>query len=141
MYGDTTVIRARAREMRGRAGEIRTIADELAGRAASVPWHGLAADAMRRAAGDHATRLRGCAAAHDSAADALERHAREVDHLKEVIATIEHRVRHLLDSAAGGLAGLVGHVLPDPVEHWARHFDPPLPGSRAWLDVDLPRSA
>jgi hypothetical protein len=141
MYGDTSVIRAQARRMRERAGEIRAEADELAGRAEAVPWSGLAADAMRRMAHDHAGRLRSCAAAHDAAADALDRHAREVDHLKDVIAAIEHRVLRLLDTAATGLAGLVGHVVPDAVGHWVHHFDPPPHGSRAWLDVRPPRSA
>lgn len=141
MYGDTSVIRAQARLMRERAGDIRAEADELAGRAAAVPWAGLAADAMRRTAGDHASRLRAGAAAHESAADALDRHAREVDHLKCLIAEIEHRALHALDSATGGLAGLVGHVLPDGLAHWARHFEPPLHGSMAWLDVHVPGPA
>lgn len=78
MYGDTSVIRGLARGMRERAGDIRAEADELAGRAEAVPWTGLAADAMRRLARDHATRLRSSADAHDTAADALDRHAREV---------------------------------------------------------------
>jgi hypothetical protein len=141
MYGDTSVIRAQARRMRERAGDIRAEAAELTGRAEAVPWTGLAADAMRRMAHDHAGRLRSCAGAHDAAADALDRHAREVDHLKDVIAAIEHRVVRLLDGAVSGLAGLVGHVVPDAVDHWVHHFDPPPHGSRAWLDVHVPRSA
>jgi len=141
MYGDTAVIRAQARRMRERAYDIRAEADELAARVDAVPWTGLAAEAMRRMARDHAARLRSCADAHDAAADALARHAREVDHLKEVIAAIEHRVLHLLEAATGGLAGLVAHVVPDVVDHWASHFDPPPSGSRAWLDVQVPSPA
>jgi hypothetical protein len=141
MYGDATVVRAQARLMRERAGEIRAEADELAGRAAAVPWTGLAAHAMRRTADDHASRLRASATAHETAADPLDRHAREVDHRKEMIAAIEHRALHLLDSVTGGFAGLVGHVLPDGLAHWAHHFEPPLHGSMAWLDVHLPRPA
>lgn len=139
MYGDTSVIRGLARGMRERAGDIRAEADELAGRAEAVPWTGLAADAMRRLARDHATRLRSSADAHDTAADALDRHAREVEYLKDLIAAIEHRALHLLESASGGLAGLVGHMLPDAVDRWAHGFDPPPHGSVAWLDVAVPR--
>jgi hypothetical protein len=141
MYGDTDVIRALARKMRSRGDDIRAEADDLLARAEAVPWSGLAADAMRRLARDHAGSLRRCAGEHESAAEALDRHAREVDHLVEVIAAIERKVRHLLDSAAGGLAGLVGHLVPDSLDHWLHHFDPPPHGSREWLDVHLPRSA
>jgi uncharacterized protein YukE len=138
MYGDTSVIRALAGQLRERAGEIRDEAHELAGRAEAVPWTGLAAAAMRRMSDDHTARLLACAVAHEAAADALDRHAREVDHVKDVIASIEHRALHLLHSAASGVGGLVGHVLPDAVDHWAHGFDPPPTGSRAWLDVRLP---
>jgi hypothetical protein len=138
MYGDTAVIRALARRLRERAIDVRAQADQLLGRAESVPWTGLAAEAMRRRAREHAARLRSCAGAHEAAAEALDRHAREVDHLEELIAAVEHRALHLLDSTAGGLAGFVGHVVPDAVDHWVHHFDPPPHGSLAWLDVDLP---
>jgi hypothetical protein len=107
LYGDTSVIRDLARSMRVRADDLRADADDLAGRSEAVPWTGLAAEAMRRAAGDHARGLRTCAAAHDTAADALDRHAREVDRLKELIAAIEHRTVRLLASVAGGVAGRV----------------------------------
>jgi hypothetical protein len=141
MYGDTSVIRALARGMHERAGDLRAEADELAGRVEAVPWTGLAADAMRSTARHHGARLRSCADAHDSAADALLRHAREVDHLKEVIAAVEHRVLHLIDAATSGLTGLVTHVVPGAIDHWLDHFDPPPSGSRAWLDVHVPRAA
>lgn len=138
MYGDTAVIRALARRMREHGDDLRQEAAELAARAETVPWSGLAADAMRRVAREQAGLLRGCADAHEAAADALDHHAREVDRLKDLIAAIEHRAVRLLESAASGVAGLLGHVLPDAVEHWAGHFEPPPHGSRAWLDVHLP---
>jgi hypothetical protein len=141
MYGDTSTIRALARGMRECAADIRAEADELAGRVDAVPWTGLAADAMRRLTRDQAARLRACADAHDAAADALDRHAREVDHLKELIAAIEHRAARIVESTASGVAGFLGHVLPDAVDHWVAHFDPPAHGSLAWLEVHLPRSA
>jgi hypothetical protein len=139
MYGDTAVILALARRMREHGDDLRQEAAELAARAETVPWTGLAADAVRRVAREQAGLLRGCADAHEAAADALDHHAREVDRLKDLIAAIEHRALHLLESASGGLAGLVGHVLPDAVDRWAHGFDPPPHGSVAWLDVAVPR--
>ncbi len=138
MYGDTSAIRVHARRMRERGGDIRAEANALLMNAEAVPWTGLAAEAMLRLAREHAAELQACAAAHDHAADALERHAREVDHLKDLIANIERRVWAAIDAATSGLAGLVGHVVPDPLDRWARSFDPPPHGSRAWLDVRLP---
>ena len=75
------------------------------------------------------------------AADSLERHAQEVDRVKALIASIERHVLGALDSATSGVAGVVGHVVPDAVGQWARDFDPPAHGSRAWLDVNLPALA
>ena len=142
MYGDTTAIRALAERLRRQGLEIRAEADDLAGRAEAVAWSGLAADTMRLMSRQHAGDLRACAALHEDAADALERHAREVEHLQDLIAAVERRVAHLMASAAGGLGGLVHHLagqaLPHRVGHWLAHFDPPPPGSRAWLDVHVP---
>ncbi|HEX4688690.1 MAG TPA: hypothetical protein VH228_18060 [Nocardioides sp.] len=141
MYGDTAIIRAHARRMRERAHEIRDESAALAGAAEAVPWAGIAADAMRRLAREHAGCLRSCATAHEDAAEALDHHAREVDRLEELIASIEKRVRGLVESATSGLGGLIGHVLPDGIDRWVHDFDPPPPGSREWLDVRVPRSA
>jgi uncharacterized protein YukE len=126
MYGDTTTIRRLASQMRERADEIRAEAAHLAARADQVDWEGLAADAMRRLAHDRTAALRRTAALHDDAAEALDRHAREVDRVKDLIAAVEHRVRRLLAEAVGGLGGLL------------HHFSPPPSGSREWLTVELP---
>jgi uncharacterized protein YukE len=147
MYGDTAAIRARAHRMRERAHAIRSDARALLAGAETVPWQGLAAEAMRRLARDHVNDLHRCAAAHEEAADALDRHARDVDHVKELIADVEHRVLGILHAATGDVAGMVGHVLPDALEpwtgdwahDWARDFVPPPHGSLAWLDVHVPR--
>jgi phytoene dehydrogenase-like protein len=142
MYGDTTVIRALARRMREQGGEIRAEADSLVGRIDAVRWTGLAADAMRGLGRDHAADLRLCATLHADAADALDRHAREVDRLEELIASIEHRALSALGSARhvlGGVAHALSDVVPDPLEHGAHHFVPPPHGSKEWLSVHLPR--
>jgi Putative T7SS secretion signal domain len=131
MYGDTTTIRALARDLRDRADDIRTAADRLAVLADRVDWHGLAADAMRRHAHDRCAALRRTAALHDDAADALDRHAREVERLKDLIASIEHTVHGLIDAARDRL-------VPDALDGLWRRFSPPLPGSRDWLGIDLP---
>ncbi len=144
MYGDTSAIRAHARGERDRAEEMGSLSIALLTRAEAVPWNGVAADAMRRTAREHAAWLQGCAEAHARAAAALERHAQEVDEVKELIASIERHVLGALDSATSGVAGVVGvvgQVVPDAVGRWARDFDPPAHGSRAWLDVHLPAVA
>ena len=81
MYGDTTAIRALARRLRERADEIRDLAADLSDHADTVPWSGLAADAMRAHAVTRLCRLMRTAELHDDAAEAVERHAREVDRL------------------------------------------------------------
>ena len=131
MYGDTTTIRALARDLRTRADEIRAVADHLAARADDVAWRGLAADAMRGHARARSAALRRTAALHDDAADALDRHAREVDRVKDLIAAIERKVRGLVDAARDRL-------VPDALEGLVHRFTPPAPGSRDWLTVDLP---
>ena len=131
MPAPTPPLGARAGGRRGRADEIRTEGARLAARAEQVPWHGLAADAMRRHALDRAAALAHTAVLHDDAADALDRHAREVDRVKDLIAAIEHRVRGLL-------TGLRDRLVPDALDGLLHRFVPPPPGSREWLSVDLP---
>jgi len=145
MYGDTTAIRRLARAMRERADDIRGLADRLAARADGVRWTGLAADAMRRHARDRAVHLRRTARLHDDAADALDRHAREVDRLKELIAAVERRALQLVAAARDrladlgrGIVGTVAGLLPDAADQALDRFVPPPHGSMAWLDVDLP---
>ncbi|MCW2766889.1 MAG: hypothetical protein JWO11_2848 [Nocardioides sp.] len=145
MYGDTSVIRGLARSLRDQAADIRAQADRLVAQADSTHWTGLASDAMRARARERAGALRRTAGLHDDAAQALDQHADAVDRLKELIAAIERRVRHLVDAARDRLTGLAGgltdglrHLVPDPVDHLLDHFVPPPHGSRDWLDVDLP---
>lgn len=145
MYGDTAVIRGLARELRAQALDIRTQADGLVGRAEEVPWQGAAADVMRQHARIRGAGLRRSATEHDTAAEALERHAAEVDRLQELIAAIEHRALTLVGAARGRLSDLgrplaegAAAVLPDSADELLARFAPPPSGHLAWLDVDLP---
>jgi hypothetical protein len=117
MYGDTRVIRGLARRMRDQADDLRGEADRLVGQAEGVWWTGWAADGMRSRARARGSALRHTATLHDDAAQALERHADEVDRLQELIAWVERRVQL--------------HQLLD-------RFVPPPHGHRDWLTVDLP---
>ncbi|CUR60664.1 conserved hypothetical protein [metagenome] len=120
MYGDTTRIRARADQLRRQATEIRDTAVVLQRRSDQLEWSGRSADAMRSLARGRLAQLAHAAQLHDTAADALERHAAAVDRLKELITSVEHRARQLV------------------VDRLVDHFVPPLPGSLDWLKVDLP---
>jgi len=141
MYGDMDAVRALARTLREQGSDIRSEADALVGRAEAVPWTGLAAEAMRRLARDHAGCLRTSAARHEDAAEALERHAREVDHVQAVIAAVERRFLHLVHGAGGVVHAVASRVVPDAVDHWLEHVEPPPHGSVEWLDVHVPASA
>lgn len=88
MYGDPTKIRALADHLRERADEIRDLATQLVTSADEVPWHGLAADAMRHHVGDRATALRRTALLHDDAAEALDRHAGRVDAAQDLLPSL-----------------------------------------------------
>src|SRR5689334_12173575 len=120
MYGDADVMRRRVGQLREQGVDIRALADQLVGQSDGIPWSGRAADAMRERIRERATRLRECAAAHEGAADALERHAHEVDHLKDSIARTERKASALV------------------ADDGAARFDPPPSGHRDWLTVELP---
>jgi uncharacterized protein YukE len=145
VYGDTAVIRRRAAELRERAEEIRSEADALVARTDGVGWLGQAGDALRDRVRQRSSGLRRAAALHDDAADALERHAREVERLQRLIEEVERRVRRLVDAARSRLSGLAGaleaglHALgSDDADRWWAGFDPPPHGSRRWLEVEVP---
>lgn len=122
MDGETTVIRRRAAELRERAMEIRTEADRLVARTDAAGWLGQAGDALHHRVRERSVALRRTAGRHEDAADALERHAREVDRVQALIEAIERRAHRLLASAGG----------------WFGHLDLPAPGSVGWLHVEVP---
>ncbi len=120
MYGDPTAIRRLAAALREQAGEIRGEADRLVARTDAAGWLGRGGDALRDRARDRALDLRRAATLHDDAAEALERHAHEVDRLQRLIEEIEGRARRLVGVALDA-------------------FDPPPRGSVRWLEVEVPR--
>lgn len=132
VYGDTTAVRELARELREQAADIRAASTELRAQSEAVPWTGLAAEAMRRLARDHASGLVSAADAHERAAASLEHHAREVDHVRSVIASAERRVH---DAVAGG-ASDVAH---GRLGRWLAEAALPPPGHLGWVEVRLPR--
>ncbi len=145
MYGDTAVIRRQAGRLREQGLDIRAEGRSLRGRIETTEWVGQAADAMRAAAERRLLHLEATARKHDEAADALERHAVEVDRLKEVIAAIERTAQHLVAAARERISALGDQLLsgvqsltPDPVDQLLDRFVPPPPGHLDWLRVDLP---
>lgn len=120
MYGDPDAIRALASRLQAQADEVRDEADRLVSLLSRTRWTGLAADAARTRGRRRAGDLAACAAQHDGAAEALERHAREVEERRALIARAERVAGVLLDTGVE----LVGSLPP--------------PGHRDWLDVALP---
>ena len=131
MYGDPTAIRRLAAGLREQAGEIRARPTGLVARTDAVGWLGQGGDALRDRARERAWDLRRAATLHDDAADALDRHAQEVERLQRLIEEIERRARRLVDAARD--------KLDDWTSGWLDAFDPPPRGSVRWLDVEVPR--
>jgi hypothetical protein len=142
MYGDTKVLRRRVDQLREQAVDIRGLADQLVGRTESTGWSGRAADSMRVRVTERATHLRGAAAQHETAADALEKHVHEVERLQEAIAGVERRTTDLVAEARGAdadaVSGGAGRVEPDDDDVVLCTFVPPASGHRDWLAVELP---
>ncbi|WP_210651166.1 hypothetical protein [Nocardioides sp. SYSU D00065] len=139
MYGDTAVGRKRVAQLREQSGDIRALAARLVSQAEAVPWHGKAADAMRERIKERASHLRTAAAHHETAADSLARHLAEVDTLKEAIDLRSRKATTLVEDARtrASRAGDAS-AAPDPADAALLAFDPPPPGHRDWLTVELP---
>lgn len=91
MYGDTELIRRRVSQLREQGVDIRSLADHLVAQTEGLTWRGRAADAMRERVRDRAGHLRSAASRHETAAETLEKHAHEVDRLKDAIAAAQRR--------------------------------------------------
>ncbi len=145
MYGDTSVMRKRASQLRDQGADVRATADHLAGQAEQVTWAGRAADAMRERVRDRAAQLRDCASRHEGAADALEHHLQEVDATVDAIAQVERKAASLVADARTRVARVDSYDDPEGVHRTASDedqqlvsFSPPPPGHRDWLTVELP---
>ncbi len=147
MYGDTSVMRKRAGELRDQGSDIAMSADHLVAHSDAIAWSGRAADAMRARVRERATHLREAAALHETAADSLTRHLGEIDRLKESIAGVEQRVDSLVadartrvsrhESQATDPAGEV-RVSTSEADETLAAFVAPKPGHKDWLTVNLP---
>ncbi|MDN4161362.1 WXG100 family type VII secretion target [Nocardioides abyssi] len=133
-YGDPAAVHALAARLRDLSAAVADEAERLRRLAEEVPWSGRAADALRERARTGVARLRRCAALHEDAAEALERHAAEVERRQAQVAAVEGRFRSLIEAARDAVDGWLGGRL----DGWLDRFDPPPAGHRDWLDVDLP---
>lgn len=146
MYGDTDVMRRRARQLREQGVDLRSTADRLVVATERSGWTGRAAVSLDERIRDRATHLREVAAGHDAAADALDRHLAEVDRLKDTIAATERRADRLVSEARTRLARSREprgdeprlRALPGAEDERLAAFEPPPSGHRDWLSVELP---
>lgn len=145
MYGDPDALRSRVDDLREQAVDVRSMADHLVAQTEGIGWSGRAADAMRLRVSERAGHLRTAATQHDTAAEALLDHAQEVEALQESIATIERRFDDRVteararasvsqDDSAGDSQDAPG----DQDDRALLAFEPPPPGHRDWLAVEVP---
>jgi RNA polymerase-binding transcription factor DksA len=141
MYGDTSVMRRRASQLREQGADIRAAADQLVARSEAIPWRGRAADDMRDRVKERAGHLRAAAHTHDSAADSLERHLAEVDRLKDAISECERRLSRLVTEARSRVES-GAYDDPAATDHDRRLAAVELPpsGHADWLTLELPGS-
>jgi len=121
LYGDSSVIRKRATQVRDQGSDVRALADQLVATTEALSWTGRAARDLHAIVTERASELRAAAAAHATAADLLDRHGQEVARLQEAVAENERRFR---DRQTAG-------ELPAGTE-------PPPPGHKDWLTYELP---
>lgn len=144
MYGDTDVMRRRATQLREQGIDLRSMADHLVAQTEGIGWTGRAAESMSERIRARATHLREVAAAHDGAADSLDRHLQQVEHLKDTIATREHKASSIVTDAATRVARVDAHDdldgvrrEADPGDRELASFTPPPSGHRDWLTVEI----
>lgn len=134
MYGEPSRIREVAVHLERRAEQLRREADALVAAAEQAPWVSLAADRMRERAVARRVDLLGVARGYDDAADAVRRHAAEVERLLQRLAAVERRVRSLVEDARDRVRE-AGGVVEDLLDGRLLRLPLPPPGHREWLDL------
>lgn len=144
MYGDTQVIRKRAGELREQSVDLRALADRLVAQVDGLAWSGRAADALRARIHDRAAHLRATAHGHESAAEALGRHAAEVEVTKDAITEAQRTFESVRHEAQARVERLQAEshdgvrVEPTPADAALLAFTPPAPGHLDWVTTEIP---
>lgn len=123
MYGDPDAIRALARTLTDQGDAVRAEGRRLLALLGATRWSGLAADAAHAVAQRRVDDLAACAVRHDDAADALVRHAAEVEHRLAVLARAEDLLGGWVADGLDRARELLPDLLPDR-------------GTLAWPDLD-----
>lgn len=134
MYGEPGRIREVAARLERRADQLRVEADALVAAGERTPWVSVAADRMRERAAERRLDLLEVVRRYDEAADAVRRHATEVQRLLDLVADVERRVRSLVDDAADR-GREAGGVVEDLLDGRLVGLSLPPPGHLAWLDL------
>ena len=137
MYGDTGVMRKRAAQLREQGATSARRPTSSSPRSTPSRWTGRAADAMRERIRDRAAHLREVAAAHDSAADSLERPPQQVECSRTRSPRTERKTDKLATDARARVAQARAaddpdgvHRAPDPEDRVLAGFTPPPSGSQ-----------
>ena len=151
MYGDTSVMRRRADELRDQGADIAMTADQLVAQSDAIAWSGRAADAMRARVRERATHLREAAApARDGRrlADPSPRRGRPAQgvHRRGRAAGRARSSPTPAPASPGSRptrrtrTAVRGEPRARPTRR-SRRSSPPKPGHKDWLTVNLPRTA
>ena len=142
VYGEPRKIRDVAERLAARAETLRAQARELHAHSETVAWVSVAADRMRQRARDRRDELRAVADAYDEAAERVRAHADRVQHLLDLIATIETQAHAIIagavdrvdDAVAAVLSGLKAALSSgDEADRAIAQTPTPPPGHRDWL--------
>ncbi|WP_426242715.1 hypothetical protein [Nocardioides sp. LHG3406-4] len=133
-----------AERLEARGEALRAQARELHTRSETVEWASVAADRMRARARDRRDELHAVADAYDEAGARVRAHADRVQHLLDLIATIEKQAHAIiasaLDRADAAVEAVIGGIKDalsggDEADRAIAQTPTPPPGHRDWLDM------